>query len=413
MLQNALLIGAGLLLLFLGAGFAVRRRNQRLYSAAAAASLKTATGVQSMVDLIWQRQQVGGLPNDARARLRDVRGPDQAENLVQNLPPIDGRELAVLMARAEHVEDAARFVTLGASAAIPAADALLSQVGGLAALLPGAAMGVHNAQDVLDFLGIDFDILDSTVHAGLDLADGAVDHMMGGHVPLLTLISVTRKEMQMVSSGKSVAKALQHGALDVAASAGGAFVGLKAGALAGTFVAPGIGTVLGAVAGAFAGGLGGREAAFQIKIRPLIAANERLAQAALAAMPCDIATVHQHLADVVAQPAEQVAAQASGWASGERVGWRGVWPRFGDALDDLVAWRGEGAAEEAAARAADVQRALRYAGQTRYGPAGTAMVLLNCPVEAAACGVDAKTVESLVPLQRASVDLRRDLGMTV
>jgi hypothetical protein len=53
--------------------------------------------------------------------------------------------------------------------------------------------------------------------------------------------------------------------------------------------------------------------------------------------------------------------------------------------------------------------AVSTACASRFGAAGAALVVLNCPVEAAALGVTPQAVQALIPLQRRAAALRAEL----
>ena len=389
----------------------VRRRNRHLVWEAANARTFLFGEDRPLAQVLWEHQQVGALGGPQQVLLLNARSPVDVERA---LVAVGGttqqqQELAIAIARAEQVQESAAFVTRGVNASVPAVDAVLSQVGGLGAILPGAALGVVQAQDALDLLGIDLDL----VRVGLDVGAGAVegyaDNLLSGHMPLLTMVMVARKEMQLVSSGKSVSKALQHGTLDVAAKAGGAFVGLKAGLLAGSLIAPGIGSAIGALVGAFAGGMAGTSAAFSVKARPLVEANEELAGAALAAIPADTEAVWNHLVDVAFAPYTLTYGNAAAWCTLTRPGSLAWWPTFGEALHDQSLRYMNSNLKSMEALQEGAVGSVSTACASHFGAAGAALVVLNCPIEAAALGVTPQAVQALIPLQKRAAALRAEL----
>ena len=115
------------------------------------------------------------------------------------------------------------------------------------------------------------DIMNQTSDA-TDLLTGSA-HMVHAHIPWITMaVSGWREANLLLDSKTDMETAAEHIVLDVAGTAGGAFLGGKAGALLGAGIGsifPGAGTVIGGamggIVGAISGAFGGRKISTYIK----------------------------------------------------------------------------------------------------------------------------------------------------
>jgi hypothetical protein len=127
--------------------------------------------------------------------------------------------------------------------------------------------------DVIAMDGLSPDTALQSVTDGIDGAEGSgVD----AHLPWVTLIMSTYREINLLSNGHTdLASSVQNSALDVAGQGGGAAVGAKAGAVVGSVGGP-IGIGIGLVVGGLVGGFMGRAVTNSIKYAKANEAQEKV-----------------------------------------------------------------------------------------------------------------------------------------